>query len=135
MKRVAVAAATTVVAVNIWTGCPLLAVWVGSKAARASYLSMGAVGVVIVVLVVSALAMAALLARLTATYDELIGRPLTARRTSPWLRSMRGEREQPERGHRGITATERLIITSVVACVLVFEVWLFFFAGSSLPNA
>jgi hypothetical protein len=40
MKRVAVAAATTVVAVNIWTGCPLLAVWVGSKAARASYLSI-----------------------------------------------------------------------------------------------
>jgi hypothetical protein len=135
MKRVAVAAATTVVAVNIWTGCPLLAVWVGSKAAGDSGLSMGAVGVVIVVLVVSTLAMAALLAWLTATYDELIGRPLGARRTSPWLRSMRGEREELAREHRGITATERLIITSVVVCVLVFEVWLFFFAGSSLPSA
>ncbi|HMJ34457.1 MAG TPA: hypothetical protein VK501_11115 [Baekduia sp.] len=134
MKRVAVTTATIVVAVNIWTGCPLLAVWVGSKAAGERGLSMGAVGVVIVVLAASTIAMATLLAWLTAIYDELVGRPPAARRTSPWLRSMRGESKALAREHQGITATERVIITSVVACVLAFEVWFVFFAGSSLAG-
>jgi hypothetical protein len=134
-KRVAVAAASILVAVNIWTGCPLLALWVGSRvAAGAGGLSMAAVAVVVVVLAVLTLAMAAVLTRLNAAYDELIDRPQGARRTSPWLRSMRGEREEVSREQRGISAVERMVIVSVVACVLTFEVWLLFFAGSPLPQ-
>jgi hypothetical protein len=132
---VALASATTLVAVNIWTGCPLLAVWVGSRFVGDSGLSMGAVFIVVVVLAVSVIALAAALTWLSAKYDRIIGRPAAARRTSPWLRSMRGEREELTKKRQGISAIERIVVISVVAAVTSFEVWFFFFAGSSLPNS
>ncbi len=134
LKRVLLVSASALAAINIWTGAPLLAVWVGSKAAAGSRLSMGAVGVVVVVLAVCCLALAAALTWLSARYDELTGRPAAARRTSPWLRSMRGEREQEARRRHGISPVERVVVVVVVLGVLAFEVWFFFFAGSSLPS-
>lgn len=134
-KRIAVAAASVIVSINIWTGCPVFALWVGSRtAASRDGLSMFAVIVVIVVLATVTLTMAALLTWLSAIYDELIDRPHEARRASPWLRSMRGERESLERHRHGASAIERIMVVSVVACVLIFEVWLLFFAGSPLPS-
>ena len=134
LERVALGAAAVLAAVNIWTGAPLLAVWVGSKIVGGSGLSMGAVFVVVLVLLTTALGLAWALARISARYDELTGRPQRERRTSPWLRSLRGEREEEARRRTGISPVERLVITAVVAAVLAFEVWFFFFAGSSLPS-
>ena len=42
LKRVAMAAATALVAINIWTGAPLLALWVGSRVVGKTVLSMRA---------------------------------------------------------------------------------------------
>ena len=134
LKRVALLSATTIAAVNIWTGAPLMAVWVGSQAAGSSGLSMGAVFVVVVVLAVLCLGLTFALTWLSARYDELTGRPAAARRTSPWLRSLRGEREELTRRQHGISGVERLVVLAVVGCVLAFEIWFFFFAGSSLPS-
>ncbi|HEX8207376.1 MAG TPA: hypothetical protein VF587_15040 [Solirubrobacteraceae bacterium] len=134
LKRSALVSASALAAINIWTGAPLLAVWVGSQAAAGSRLSMGAVGVVIVVLAASCIALTMAVSWLSARYDELTGRPPEARRTSPWLRSMRGEREQEARRRHGISPIERVIVIVVVLGVLAFEVWFFFFAGSSLPS-
>jgi hypothetical protein len=39
------------------------------------------------------------------------------------------------RRRHGISPIERLVVTAVFACVAAFEIWFFFFAGSSLPNA
>jgi hypothetical protein len=75
-----------------------------------------------------------LLTWLNAKYDELTGRPPAARQTSPWLRSMRDEREENVRQKYGIGGVERVVVICAVAGVLAFEVWFFFFAGSSLPN-
>jgi hypothetical protein len=133
-KRIALGVATALVAINIWTGAPLLALWVGSQAVGDSSLSMGAVFVVVLVLAAAVIGLTAALAWLSAKYDELTGRPVAARRTSPWMRSMRGEREEVYRQTRGISGIERIAVISVVACVLVFEIWFFFFAGSSLPS-
>ncbi len=133
-KRVALATASMLVAVNIWTGGPLLALWVGSRAVGSGGLSMGAVFVVVVVLAASVLMLAAALTWLSAKYDELTGRSAAARRTSPWLRSMRGEREEFARTKQTVSVIERIVVLTVVACVLSFEVWFFFFAGSSLPT-
>jgi hypothetical protein len=133
-KRTGLAVATLVASINIWTGCPLLALWVGSKAVPDGGLSMFAVFLVIAVLAASVLGLTAALGWLSARYDELTGRPAAARRTSPWLRSMRGEREELARKRQGISALERIVVISVVAAVLAFEVWFFFFAGSPLPN-
>jgi hypothetical protein len=86
------------------------------------------------VLAATVFLLALVLTWLNAKYDELTGRPPAARQTSPWLRSMRDEREENVRRKYGISAVERVVVVSVVAAVLAFEVWFFFFAGSSLPN-
>jgi type VI protein secretion system component VasK len=135
-KRLALVIASALVSVNIWTGAPLLAVWVGSQIQRAQdRLSMTALFAVVVTLAATVFVLAWLLARINGRYDELAGRSQEARYTSPWLRSMRGERESDVRRKHGISAVERVVVVSVVGAVLVFEVWFFFFAGSSLPNA
>jgi hypothetical protein len=135
IKRVGLVRAAVLASVNIWTGCPLLAVWVGSRVVGDTGLSMGAVFVVVVVLGVSVTLLTMALTRLSARYDELTGRPATARRTSPWLRSMRAERNQDLRRKHRLSAVEAVVIVSVVSAVIAFEVWFFFFAGSSLPNS
>jgi succinate dehydrogenase hydrophobic anchor subunit len=132
-KRIALAAAAAFVTVNIWTGAPLLALWVGSQAAGPSGLSMTAVAVVVVVLLALVLALTMLLTRLNARYDALTGR-VAERRVSPWMRSMRSEREESIRARHGTSAIERIVVYSVTAAVLVFNVWFFFYSGSPLGN-
>ena len=135
LKKIGLVAASALCSINLWTGAPLFAVWVGSKVqGNLNNLSMTAVFSVIVVLAVLVFLLAALLTWLNAKYDELTGRPAAARQTSPWLRSMRDEREEEVRRKYGISAVERVVVASVVAAALAFEVWFFFFAGSSLPN-
>jgi hypothetical protein len=134
LKRIALAIATALVSINIWTGCPLFAVWVGAQSASSSAPSMGPIVIVVVVLAVLVGGSAVAMSWLGAKYDDATGRPPAARRTSPWLRSMRGEREEFARSRQGISGLERVVVFSVVLCVVAFEVWFFFFAGSSLPN-
>lgn len=136
LKRLGLVIASALVSINIWTGAPLLAVWIGSKVQGSfTTLSMGAVFSVIAVLAVAVMGLAWLLAQINGAYDHLVGREPAARQTSPWLRSMRGEREEDIREKHGMSAVERVVVFSVIAAVLVFEIWFFFFAGSSLPNA
>jgi hypothetical protein len=129
--RIGLAAAAAFVTVNIWTGAPLLALWVGSQAAGPSGLSMTAVFLVVVVLTVLVLLLVRLLTRINERYDRLTGRR-AERRVSPWMRSMRSEREEYAHARHGASAVERVVVISVTAAVLVFNVWFFFFAGSSL---
>jgi hypothetical protein len=96
---------------------------------------MRAVFVLVTVLALLEVALIVVLTRLSAAYDELTGRPHAARRTSPWLRSMRGEREEFARERAGISGVERVVVFSVVAAALAFEIWFFFFAGSPLPSS
>jgi hypothetical protein len=136
VQRLALVIASALTSINIWTGAPLLAVWVGSQVQAAQdRLSMTALFAVVVTLAATVFALAWLLAWINGRYDELTGRSQEARYTSPWLRSMRGERETDIRRKHGISAVERIVVISVVAAVLAFEVWFFFFAGSSLPSA
>jgi len=131
--RLALAAAAAFVTVNIWTGAPLLALWVGSRTAGPTGLSMTAVFVVVVVLLALVLALTALLIRINARYDRLAGRSAD-RRVLPWMRSMRSEREAYVKQRRGVSAVERVVVLSVSIAVLVFNAWFFFFAGSPVGN-
>ncbi len=133
LKRLAMAAASAFLSINLWTGAPLLALWIGSHSSDDAVLSMRAVFVVVLVLAVLVFAMALALAWLNNTYDELVGRPQTERRM-PWLRSMRGEAEGHISARVGITLLERIVMTSVYLAVISLLAWFFFFAGSSLPN-
>jgi hypothetical protein len=133
VKRVLMAAATAFLAVNLWTGAPLLALWVGSKVVGRQTLSMQAVIVVVVVLAALLYPMTIALTRLNAAYDRLVGRPDGEDRLA-WLRSMNTQREQNLGRRMGISALERIVMASVYVAVIAFLVWFFFFASSPLPH-
>ncbi len=134
LRRTLILIATTLIAINFWTGAPLAALWVGSRVVGQRALSMTAVFVVVATLAVLLGAMALALTWLSARYDELIGRPTGERRTLPWLRSMRAEESALIRKRRGTTALEAIVVANTVTAVLALEVWFFFFAGNPLPG-
>ena len=134
LKRAALVGATAFLSINLWTGAPLIALWVGSQVVGQSVLSMQAVAVVVVVLAVLVFSMAIALAWLNSTYDRLTGR-VPGERRMPWLRSVSGEEGIEEPGHgAGISPLERVVMTSVYLAVISFLVWFFAFAGAPTPS-
>jgi hypothetical protein len=133
LKRVTMAAATAFLTVNIWTGCPLLALWIGSQAVGNRALSMGAVGLVVVVLAVLVFVCALALTWVNNAYDELTGRPRAERRAT-WLRSMRAEAEGHVSQRVGITLLERIVMVNVYLAVIAFAFWYVFSAGAPGPS-
>ena len=135
LKKIGLITASALCSINLWTGAPLFAIWVGSKVqGNVNNLSMTALFSVIVVLGGTVFGLAYLLTLLNNRYDDLTGRPAAARQTSPWLRSMRDEREGDVKRKYGIGGVERVVVVCAIAGCLAFEAWFFFFAGSSLPN-
>jgi hypothetical protein len=129
-KRILLVAAIGVVTLNIWTGAPLLGLWVGSLVAPDSGISMLAVFVVIVVIGVAVFVLMQLLGRLQAAYAEASGRP-AARRQTTWLRPMSGERTHGKGALAPpLTAADYVVVSVVVLAIAAFEVWFFFLAGS-----
>src|SRR5688500_9684300 len=133
-KRIAFAALLTIVGLNVWTGGPLLALWVGSRVQGSGPPSLGAVAVVVVVLAAVCLALAALFSRLTQAYQEMTGKAPTVQQHTPWLRSMRGERPQYQGVEPTLTTPERILVGMVVVAFVLFEVWFFFFSASPIDN-
>jgi hypothetical protein len=128
--RILLAALTAILAVNLYTGAPLFAIWVGSRVQQGTQLTMGTVAVVIGVLVASVAFLVWALTRVEAAYKAVTGQQ-THRRTPPWLRSMRGEREEEMR-RRPLTGYEKSLVVAVVGAMAAFEVWFFFFSGSPI---
>jgi hypothetical protein len=128
LKKMALVTATALAAMNTWTGAPLLALWLGSKAQGGRVLSL--LGVVTVLVVMSVLVglLAWALMWLNSRYDRLTGRPATAALTSPWHRAKRGDRVQDIRSRYGVSAPEKAVVGCVVAGVVALEIWFFLFA-------
>jgi hypothetical protein len=127
LERVGLGILTTLVSVNLWTGGPVFALWVGSRIQTAvGELSMAAVGATVGVLIVETFVLYRLLALLNARYNVVIGR-VVPRQQAAWLKPMSGERRALE-VKRPLSAIERIVVASVVIAVLAFEVWFFFFA-------
>jgi hypothetical protein len=119
---------------NIWTGSPLLALWVGSRVQGSGPPSMLAVAVVAVTLGALTIALVKLLARVDAAYARVAGRPSSVSRHVPWLRSMRGERPHEKTHARELSPLEVIVITTVVLVVVLFEIWFFFFSPSPIDQ-
>jgi hypothetical protein len=134
LKRIGLAALMVVAGLNVWTGSPLLALWVGSRVQGDGPLTMSAVFVVVVVFAATSLTMAWVLSQLGAAYDRITGQPATVRQHTPWLRSMRGEREQYPGTRAHLTALERVLVGMVVIAFVAFEIWFFFFSTSPIDN-
>jgi hypothetical protein len=131
LARIGLAALAAVLSVNLWTGAPLLAIWVGSRVQGGTGLSMGAVGAVLGTLAVTVALLVFLLVRVEAAYKVLSGHPTPPRRATPWLRSLRDER--PELAvRRSLTGFDKAIIATVVVAIAAFELWFFVLAGSPI---
>ncbi len=139
VQRAAVLAAAAVVGLNVWTGSPLLALWVGSRVENSSSStgpSMLAVFVVVVTMAVLSWTLLRLLSRLEGRYLSLLGRP-QRRYRSTWLRSMRAERGEWERQHSAearATPFEIVVMICVVVAVAAFEIWFFFYSPSPIDQ-
>jgi hypothetical protein len=132
-KRVALVAAMGLVTLNIWTGAPLLALWVGSRLVQdGGTITMGAAAAVVITLGAVAFALLRLLGILSARYDEVTGRPPAPRQQAPWLRSLRGDRPHAQSAEHRLRPVDYVVVATVVLAYGVFEVWFFFFSGSPL---
>jgi hypothetical protein len=132
LQRAALLAAMAVVAVNIWTGSPLLALWVGSRVVGEGSLTMGAVAVVIGCMLATSFVLIKLLGVLGERHDRLLGLPPAPRRQQPWMRSLSGERPSEQRRRAHVSALDVVLVATVLLAAIVFEVWFFFYSGSSI---
>jgi len=132
LQRGLILAAMAVTAINIWTGSPLLALWVGSRLQGTSGLKMSAVFAVVAVMAATSFALVKLLAALGERHDRLMGIPPGPRRQQPWLRSLSGERTRDQRRRARISALDAVLVGTVLAAAIAFEVWFFFYSGSSI---
>jgi len=131
-KRFGLAALMAFLALNIWTGSPLLALWIGSRVqGEDSQASMGAFAAVIGCLALFSVLLYQALKYVLHAYQETTGTLPTVRTHAPWLRSMRGERPEYGAGTQ-ITGAERIVVVTVIIAAAAFEVWFFFFWGSSI---
>ena len=136
VKPILLAAAMAFLALNVWTGSPLLAVWLGSKVqGDESQPSMGAYAVVIFSLIAFSWGLYQLLKLTMSAYQEATGTTPTVRTHAPWLRSMRGERPHDTGATARISGAERIVVLTVLIAAAAFEIWFFFFSGSSIGGS
>jgi hypothetical protein len=134
VKRLGLIAAMTLTSLNVWTGSPLIGLWVGSRVQGSGPPQMGAIAVVALVIAVVSATLLRVLGWINDAYDKLLHRK-RRKRQSPWLRSLRGEREDlhdPERDR--LSAVEVVAIAMVLIVVVAFEVWFFFFSSSPIDQ-
>jgi hypothetical protein len=116
--------------VVMWLGVPLGLVYLASKLADSPEPSMGPYLLIIVGLPVGMAVVGKALGWLNRQHIRLTGAEVDEYRPG-WTRSMRGERQSERRG--GIL--DRIMIVSVGVAAVVFAVWFFGFAGSSLAGS
>jgi hypothetical protein len=134
-KRFGLAALMAFLALNIWTGSPLLALWIGSRVqGEDSQASMTAFASVIGCLALFSIGLYQALKYVMHAYQEATGTLPTVRTHAPWLRSMRGERPAYGGGTH-IAGAERIVVVTVLIAAAAFEIWFFFFSGSSIGGA
>jgi hypothetical protein len=123
LKRATMAAVTALATVNVWTGCPLLALWVGSRAVGAHDLSMGAIVVVLIVLALLEGAMLMLLAWLSSVYDDLIGLRRSESELT-WIRRLCAPPQAPGARRRlELTSVEGVVVINVYVAVVALIAW------------
>jgi hypothetical protein len=107
---------------------------VGSRVQGSGSPTMGPIAVVILLITAVSAALLKILNRINGAYDKLMHRK-HRKRQSPWMRSLRGEREDihdPERDQ--LSAVDRVAVGMVLIVVMAFEVWFFFFSSSPIDQ-
>jgi hypothetical protein len=118
--------------VFLWIGIPVGWLYIASHMVKSSQPTLGPYLLVIFGIPVTMVIWGKLLFKLDSVYSSLTGQDSEVEFRAPWLKSMRGEREQHS---RKLTVLEMTMVISVSLAVTAFGVWFFLFAGSSLPGA
>jgi hypothetical protein len=135
LKRLGLVALMAFLALNVWTGSPLLSLWIGSRVqGSASQPSMTAFVAVLGCLIAFSFVIYQALKRLSHAYREATGTLPTVRTHAPWLRSLRGERPDYIAAAR-VSGAERIVVVSVIVAAVIFEFWFFFLSGSSIGGS
>jgi hypothetical protein len=114
----------------LWLVIPLGWVWVASHTVKTTQPTLGPYLLILFGVPISMFLWGKLLYRLNSVYERVTGQVSEVRVQLPWHRSMRGERVAARR----TTVLELVMVCSVSSALVLFGIWFFFFAGSSLPN-
>ena len=116
--------------VVLWIGVPLGWIWLASNIVDSSEPSMTPYVMVLVGIPLTMVVVGKGLVQLNRVYGEVTGTTPTVRVVLPWHRSMRGERDagQPR------TVLDVVMVCSVAVALVLFGLWFFLFAGSSIPT-
>jgi hypothetical protein len=116
--------------VLLWLGIPVGWLYIVSRLVKSSQPSMGPYVLLIVGIPASMIVVGKALSKLDRVYGDVMGTTSSVRVRSPWMKSMRGERDSG----RQRTVLDVVMVWSVALALLCFGVWFFAFAGSSLPS-
>ncbi len=130
-KRALLAAGTAFLAINLCTGAPLLALWVGSRVVGQRQITMTAVFLVVVVMAALMAALVLGILWLSATYNRITGQPQPEERLT-WLGAWNVKQETVSNG-LAASMLERIVMATTCTAVVLFILWFFVFARSPLP--
>jgi hypothetical protein len=117
--------------VLMWIGVPLGLVFVASKLSSSSNPTLGPILLVLLGLPIGFAIVGKGLGWLDRRHQAITHQGNGSHRTAPWMKSMRGDAEDRHRG--GVL--DKVMIISVGLALLLFGIWFFGFAGSSLVNS
>ena len=117
--------------VLMWIGVPLGLVYVASKISSSSNPTLGPILLVLLGLPIGFAIVGKGLGWLDRRHQAITRHEGGSHRTAPWMKSMRGDAEDRHKG--GVL--DKVMIISVGVALLLFGVWFFGFAGSSLVNS
>ncbi len=117
--------------VVMWIGVPVALIYAASRLADSPKPSMGPYVLILVGLPLGMMAVGKLLGALDRYHGRVTGLDDGKPEQAAWMKSMRGERGRKRRR----SVLDSVMIISVGVALLLFGVWFFAFAGSSLPGA
>ena len=116
--------------VVMWLVSPVVWLWIASRMTDSSQPSLGPYLLVLVGMALTAVVIGKFLGIVNRTHMRVTGRLRDRREARTWNRSMRGERQSS--ADRGVL--EQVMLVSVGCALVLFGIWFFAFAGSSLPS-
>jgi hypothetical protein len=116
--------------VAVWLVAPVAWLWIASQMTHSSQPSLGPYLLVLIGMVVTAAVIGKFLGMVNRAHMRITGRAPDKREHAKWNRSMRGERAPVN--DRGVL--EQVMAISVSCALVLFGIWFFLFAGSSLPS-
>jgi hypothetical protein len=117
--------------VVMWIGVPVALIYAASRLADSPKPSMGPYVLILVGLPLGMMAVGKLLGALDRYHGRVTGLDDGKPEQAAWMKSMRGDRERKRRR----LVLDSVMIISVGVALLLFGIWFFAFAGSSLPGA